>query len=173
VVRHGSDPAAQPYLPDGIQFVKQPRRGRAVSARRMESRQTQDLGTAGGCWSHPRCRAPSECSPVPCCRRRQGLGRHLIHRPPRSVGGSSTKASTTRLGVGVREELEAFAAAERQCCAFVAWTVTEEASRLVLRVVADAATPDDVASIAACSAPDLGPVTGSGRGLSANVIRQV
>jgi len=50
---------------------------------------------------------------------------------------------------GVREELEALAAAERQCCSFVAWTVTEDGGHPILRVVADAGTPDDVASIAA------------------------
>lgn len=52
-----------------------------------------------------------------------------------------------RPGPGVREELE-LAAAERRCCSFVAWTVTEDGGHPVLRVVADAGTPDDVASIA-------------------------
>ncbi|MGI8713664.1 MAG: hypothetical protein ACR2NR_10870 [Solirubrobacteraceae bacterium] len=54
-----------------------------------------------------------------------------------------------RPGPGVREELEALAAAEQQCCSFVAWTVTEDGGHPVLRVVADASTPDDVAGIAA------------------------
>jgi len=54
-----------------------------------------------------------------------------------------------RSAPGVRDELEALAAAEQQCCAFVAWTVSEDAGHPVLRVVADAARPDDVAPIAA------------------------
>jgi hypothetical protein len=49
---------------------------------------------------------------------------------------------------GVREELEALAAAERECCSFVAWTVSQEVDRVVLRVTADPSSPDDVAAIA-------------------------
>jgi len=49
---------------------------------------------------------------------------------------------------GVREELEALAAAERQCCSFVAWTVSQEVDRIVLHVTADPGSPDDVAAIA-------------------------
>jgi hypothetical protein len=48
---------------------------------------------------------------------------------------------------GVREELEALVAAERQCCRFVAWDVREEGSQPVLYVTADPSAPDDVASI--------------------------
>jgi hypothetical protein len=50
---------------------------------------------------------------------------------------------------GVGEELEALAAAERSCCAFVSWEVAEEGGHPVLRVTADPARPDDVAPIAA------------------------
>jgi hypothetical protein len=50
---------------------------------------------------------------------------------------------------GVREELAALAAAERQCCSFVAWDVSQEADRVVLHVAADPGSPDDVAGIAA------------------------
>jgi hypothetical protein len=50
---------------------------------------------------------------------------------------------------GVRDELEALAAAERECCSFVAWDVSQEADRVVLRVAADPGSPDDVAGIAA------------------------
>ena len=50
---------------------------------------------------------------------------------------------------GVRDELVALAAAERECCAFVTWEVDADADAVVLRVVADPATPDDVAPIAA------------------------
>jgi hypothetical protein len=49
---------------------------------------------------------------------------------------------------GVREELEALVAAERQCCPFVAWDVRDEGSQPVLYVTADPSAPDDVASIA-------------------------
>jgi len=51
-------------------------------------------------------------------------------------------------GPGIREELEALAAAEAKCCSFVAWTVTEEADHPVVHVTADPRTPDDVAPIA-------------------------
>lgn len=49
---------------------------------------------------------------------------------------------------GVREELEALAAAERQCCSFVAWDVTQEGQNPVLYVTADPNAPDEVAPIA-------------------------
>ena len=54
-----------------------------------------------------------------------------------------------RPGPGVREELQALAAAERQCCSFVSRTVTEDGGQPVLRVVADGGTPDDLALIVA------------------------
>jgi hypothetical protein len=38
---------------------------------------------------------------------------------------------------GVREELEALAAAERQCCAFAEWQVKPEGEHVVLRVSSD------------------------------------
>ncbi len=50
---------------------------------------------------------------------------------------------------GVRDELEALAAAERQCCKFVAWDVIQDGQHPVLRVTADPSRPDDVAPIAA------------------------
>ncbi len=50
---------------------------------------------------------------------------------------------------GVREELEALAAAEAECCSFVTWAVDQEGDQSVLRVVADRRRPDDVAPIAA------------------------
>lgn len=52
-------------------------------------------------------------------------------------------------GPGVREELEALAAAEAQCCSFVAWSVTQDGDHPILRVTAEPDTPDDVAPIAA------------------------
>jgi hypothetical protein len=50
---------------------------------------------------------------------------------------------------GVGEELDALIAAERQCCSFVAWEVSQDEDHVVLRVTADPGAPDDVASIAA------------------------
>lgn len=54
-----------------------------------------------------------------------------------------------RVEPGIREELEALVAAERQCCSLVAWEVSHEADRVVVRVAADPARPDHLASIAA------------------------
>ena len=50
---------------------------------------------------------------------------------------------------GIREELEALAAAERECCSFVAWDVSQDRDHVVLRVEGDPDTPEDIASIAA------------------------
>lgn len=50
---------------------------------------------------------------------------------------------------GVREELEALAAAEAKCCAFVTWTVTDAPDQVTLRVSADPRRLDDLAEIAA------------------------
>ncbi len=55
---------------------------------------------------------------------------------------------------GVRDELEALAAAERQCCKFVEWEVSQDSQQTVLLVTADPSTPDDVAPIAARFAED-------------------
>lgn len=51
-------------------------------------------------------------------------------------------------GPGVQDELETLAAAEAQCCAFVAWTVLVDGSQLVLRVTAPEDQPEDIESIA-------------------------
>jgi hypothetical protein len=50
---------------------------------------------------------------------------------------------------GIREELEALAAVERECCSFVRWDVIQDHEHVVLRVAADPRTPEDVTSIAA------------------------
>ncbi len=50
---------------------------------------------------------------------------------------------------GVRDELEALAAAERKCCSFVSWSVSQDGGHPVLHVVADPDTPEDVIPIAA------------------------
>jgi hypothetical protein len=49
---------------------------------------------------------------------------------------------------GVRGELEELAAAERLCCSFVTWTVSQDGDHVMLRVAADPERPDDVADIA-------------------------
>jgi hypothetical protein len=48
---------------------------------------------------------------------------------------------------GVHAELVALAAAEQECCSFVAWTVADDRGQPVLRVSA-ADSPDDIAPIA-------------------------
>jgi hypothetical protein len=50
---------------------------------------------------------------------------------------------------GLREELQALAAAERQCCSFAEWKVTQEEDHVVLHIAADPRRPDDSAAIAA------------------------
>lgn len=75
-------------------------------------------------------------------------------------GTPSARRSGHRLEVryepapGVREELEALAAAERRCCSFVAWDVDEAAGHPVLRVTGDSSAPDAVAPIAALFGAD-------------------
>jgi hypothetical protein len=49
---------------------------------------------------------------------------------------------------GVRSELERLAAAESECCCFVTWAVVSEPPDVVLRIIADPASPDDLNSIA-------------------------
>jgi hypothetical protein len=50
---------------------------------------------------------------------------------------------------GVRDELEALADAERECCSFASWVVSTDGGEIVLRVAADPASPGDIAPIAA------------------------
>lgn len=58
------------------------------------------------------------------------------------------KSATSRVP-GLGEELQALAAAERQCCSFAQWNVTHEEDYVVLHVAADPGRPDDIAAIAA------------------------
>jgi len=55
----------------------------------------------------------------------------------------------TKPGPGIREELEALAAVERECCSYVGWDVIQDEDHVVLRVAADPRTPEDLTSIAA------------------------
>ncbi len=52
-------------------------------------------------------------------------------------------------GAGVLDELRTLAAAEAECCSFVAWAVTEEAGDPTLLVSAPADAPGNVEPIAA------------------------
>lgn len=70
------------------------------------------------------------------------------------AGAASTHRSGHRLEVryraepGVRDELEALAAAERDCCSFVTWDVSHERDEAVLHVRADPERPADLNAIA-------------------------
>ncbi len=70
-------------------------------------------------------------------------------------GRPSARRSGHRLEVryqperGVHDELEALAVAERQCCSFVAWEVSQDGRHPVLHVTADPSSPDDLDAIAA------------------------
>jgi hypothetical protein len=70
-------------------------------------------------------------------------------------GRLSARRSGHRLEVryqpvpGLREELLALAAAERQCCSFAEWTVTQAEGHVVLHIAADPERPADIAAIAA------------------------
>jgi MerR family transcriptional regulator, copper efflux regulator len=46
---------------------------------------------------------------------------------------------------GVREELDALAAAERRCCSFADWEVAPEGGQIILRIVS---SPDGIAALA-------------------------
>jgi hypothetical protein len=53
-----------------------------------------------------------------------------------------------RQEAGVRTELRELADAERECCSFVTWTVSEEQDHVILRVTGDPERPEEVAGIA-------------------------
>lgn len=60
-------------------------------------------------------------------------------------------------GEGVAEELEALAAAERQCCSFAGWEVEQDTNRVVLRIRSH---PEGLAPIAALVGVDLPSASG-------------
>lgn len=51
-------------------------------------------------------------------------------------------------GPGVLAELHDLVAAERVCCAFVSWTVSQQEGHTVLRVTAKPGSPQDIEPIA-------------------------
>jgi hypothetical protein len=85
----------------------------------------------------------------------EGAERMRRWRALSELGHPSARRSGHRLEVryqlapGVGDELEALAAAERQCCSSVGWDVRREEGQPVLYVTADPARPADVAPIAA------------------------
>jgi hypothetical protein len=68
--------------------------------------------------------------------------------PPRAQRSGNTLEVRWQLKAGVKDELEALAAAERQCCSFVSWRVSSDGADMVLYVTADESRPGDVAPIA-------------------------
>ena len=68
--------------------------------------------------------------------------------PSRLDVAAMSSRSATRPSPGIREELQALAAAERRCCSFADWQVTDEEDQLVLRISADPARPDEIAMFA-------------------------
>jgi hypothetical protein len=64
------------------------------------------------------------------------------------TGANDKTHSSCLRRTGVQEELEALAAAEAQCCAFVARTVLLDGGQPVLRVTAPEDRPEDIESIA-------------------------
>jgi hypothetical protein len=60
-------------------------------------------------------------------------------RPGLDAGVICSKSATSPSAI--LEELEALAAAERQCCSFATWKVSLEEDHLVLQVTGDQALP--------------------------------
>jgi MerR family transcriptional regulator, copper efflux regulator len=68
--------------------------------------------------------------------------------PPRAQRSGHRLEVRWLLQAGVKDELEALAAAERRCCSFVSWSVSSDGPDMVLYVTADENRPDDVAAVA-------------------------
>jgi hypothetical protein len=67
--------------------------------------------------------------------------------PPRAQLSGHRLEVRWRLRAGVKDELEALAAAERRCCSFVSWSVSPDGADMVLYVTADKNRPGDVAAV--------------------------
>lgn len=67
---------------------------------------------------------------------------------PRSNAGVIGSKVRWQLQAGVREQLEALAAAERRCWSCVSWCVSLDGADMVLYVTAEENRPGDVAPIA-------------------------
>ena len=68
--------------------------------------------------------------------------------PPRAQLSGHRLEVRWQLHAGVKDELEALAAAERRCCSFVSWSVSSDGADMVLYVTADENRPGDLAPIA-------------------------
>lgn len=102
------------------------------------------------------CRAPDDLGLPVACTLGPDDGAERMRRWQQLVERASPAARRTghqldvgfQSGPGVREELEALAAAEQQCCAFVTLTVTTNSGQPVLRVTAPPNQPDNIEPIA-------------------------
>lgn len=79
-------------------------------------------------------------------RRWQALAKEA---PPRARRTDNRLHVRWHLDADGATELDVLAAAERECCPFLSWTVTRAGTDSILTVVADPSRPDDVATIAA------------------------
>jgi hypothetical protein len=81
---------------------------------------------------------------------RMGRWRALAQKaPPRAQRTDNRLEVRWQLDADGAVELDLLAAAERECCSFLSWTVTGVDTDTILTVTADPNRPDDVASVAA------------------------
>jgi hypothetical protein len=92
--------------------------------------------------------------PIACTLRLDdGATRMQRWRALSATGHPSARRDGDRLVVryrgeqGVREELEALAAAERQCCSFADWEVAPEGDQVILRIVSNTDGIDALAEL--------------------------
>jgi hypothetical protein len=69
--------------------------------------------------------------------------------PPRARRSNNRLDVRWHLDADGAIELDLLAAAERECCSFLSWTVTCAGTESMLTVTADPSRPDDVAAVAA------------------------
>jgi hypothetical protein len=69
--------------------------------------------------------------------------------PPRAQRNGHELAIWWRLDTHGANELETLAASERECCAFVTWSVTRQDSDTLLTITAEPGRPDDLDAIMA------------------------
>lgn len=123
-----------------------------------------DPGTAGG-----RAALPLACTLGPDdgpARFRRWQRLHATAGPVLRLAEGELEV-TYRADPGVRGELERLAAAERDCCSFVAWSVGESGAGAVLHVTAPPGQPDAIAPIRALfeALAPARPATPAGAGL--------
>ena len=69
--------------------------------------------------------------------------------PPRTKRSGNELQISWRLDTQSAGELEALADAERECCAFVTWSVSRREPDTVLTITADPGRPEDLDAITA------------------------